>query len=92
MRQITKNLAKSERDKPATTLEEDIVFGRLKPRKRLVEKDIMNRLETQSRVERRQTGDRWCATCRNAAPTSCNSFVNCFIARQPGQRRLCRPN
>ena len=44
--------AESERERVATALEEDIVFGRLKPRERLVEQDIMDRFETRRHVAR----------------------------------------
>ena len=46
--------AKSERERFAAALEEDedIVFGRLKPRERLVEQDIMDRLQTRRHVVR----------------------------------------
>ena len=42
----------SERQRVAAALEEDIVFGRLKPRERLVEQDIMERLATRRHVAR----------------------------------------
>jgi DNA-binding GntR family transcriptional regulator len=44
--------AESERERVAAALEEDIVFGRLKPRERLVEQDIMDRLHTRRHVVR----------------------------------------
>lgn len=44
--------AGSERERVAAALEEDIVFGRLKPRERLVEQDIMDRLETRRHIVR----------------------------------------
>lgn len=44
--------AESERERVAAALEEDIVFGRLKPRERLVEQDIMDRLNTRRHVVR----------------------------------------
>lgn len=44
--------AESERERVAEALEEDIVFGRLKPRERLVEQDIMDRLNTRRHVVR----------------------------------------
>lgn len=44
--------AESERERVAAALEEDIVFGRLKPRERLVEQDIMDRLDTRRHVVR----------------------------------------
>lgn len=44
--------AEKERERVAAALEEDIVFGRLKPRERLVEQDIMDRLETRRHVVR----------------------------------------
>ena len=42
--------AMSERERFAAALEEDIVFGRLKSRKRLVEQDIMDRLQIRRRI------------------------------------------
>lgn len=44
--------AENERERVATALEKDIVFGRLKPRERLVEQDIMERLETRRHIVR----------------------------------------
>jgi len=42
----------SERDRVAGILEKEIVFGVLKPRERLVEQDIMDRLDTRRHVVR----------------------------------------
>ena len=96
MRQITRNTAKSERERIAAALEEDIVFGWLKPRERLVEQDIMDRLEARRHVvrtaleilENKGLVERG-ATYRNARPMSCISSGNCFIARRRN-RRGCR--
>ena len=44
--------AMSERERFAAALEEDIVFGRLKPGERLVEQDIMDRLQIRRHVVR----------------------------------------
>lgn len=44
--------AESERERVSAALQQDIVFGRLKPRERLVEQDIMDRLDTRRHVVR----------------------------------------
>lgn len=41
-----------ERDRVTSALQQDIVFGRLKPRERLVEQEIMERLETRRHIVR----------------------------------------
>lgn len=44
--------AEIERERVTSALQQDIVFGRLKPRERLVEQDIMERLDTRRHVVR----------------------------------------
>lgn len=44
--------AEIERERVTSALQQDIVFGRLKPRERLVEQDIMDRLDTRRHVVR----------------------------------------
>ena len=51
--------AMSERERFAAALEEDIVFGRLKSRKRLVEQDIMDRLQIRRRIRFPDANIRW---------------------------------
>ncbi|MBD3678674.1 MAG: GntR family transcriptional regulator [Rhodobacteraceae bacterium] len=44
--------AEIERERVTSALQQDIVFGRLKPRERLVEQEIMDRLDTRRHVVR----------------------------------------
>ena len=82
-------------------LEKDVVFGRLHPRERLVEDDLMARFDVKRQrealaaldridlIERRRTWAPWCAP---SPPRKCRSCTNCAACSKsrPRARSPCR--